>query len=137
MVVICFQISIFDTIGNNYDSEYALKIAVVICFQISIFDTIGNNTASVTEAYLKVVICFQISIFDTIGNNKLLSLCGRKQLWFAFKLVSLIPLETTMQSFYETLLQLWFAFKLVSLIPLETTRRKTQSEHQSCDLLSN
>ena len=111
MVVICFQISIFDTIGNNYDSEYALKIAVVICFQISIFDTIGNNTASVTEAYLKVVICFQISIFDTIGNN-----------------------------FYQnslSLVLLWFAFKLVSLIPLETTVIPRPGHSDCCDLLSN
>ena len=43
MVVICFQISIFDTIGNNKKPREALDLGVVICFQISIFDTIGNN----------------------------------------------------------------------------------------------
>ena len=42
---------------------------VVICFQISIFDTIGNNMAFITKNFIPVVICFQISIFDTIGNN--------------------------------------------------------------------
>ena len=43
MVVICFQISIFDTIGNNLFHLYNNQQQVVICFQISIFDTIGNN----------------------------------------------------------------------------------------------
>ena len=42
-VVICFQISIFDTIGNNLNLFYYNLFDVVICFQISIFDTIGNN----------------------------------------------------------------------------------------------
>ena len=48
MVVICFQISIFDTIGNNKKPREALDLGVVICFQISIFDTIGNNFPSDT-----------------------------------------------------------------------------------------
>ena len=43
---------------------------VVICFQISIFDTIGNNVYVPVMFSTKVVICFQISIFDTIGNNQ-------------------------------------------------------------------
>ena len=42
---------------------------VVICFQISIFDTIGNNIWAALQTLMFVVICFQISIFDTIGNN--------------------------------------------------------------------
>ena len=42
---------------------------VVICFQISIFDTIGNNNDGILQPTSNVVICFQISIFDTIGNN--------------------------------------------------------------------
>ena len=44
---------------------------VVICFQISIFDTIGNNISALIKRAQTVVICFQISIFDTIGNNEL------------------------------------------------------------------
>ena len=44
---------------------------VVICFQISIFDTIGNNTFITIGGVKVVVICFQISIFDTIGNNRI------------------------------------------------------------------
>ena len=46
-----------------------LSTLVVICFQISIFDTIGNNIFHVKVTDGRVVICFQISIFDTIGNN--------------------------------------------------------------------
>ena len=44
---------------------------VVICFQISIFDTIGNNNTDGINVTVQVVICFQISIFDTIGNNRI------------------------------------------------------------------
>ena len=49
IVVICFQISIFDTIGNNHYYYWIYIIVVVICFQISIFDTIGNNRIYVTN----------------------------------------------------------------------------------------
>ena len=69
LVVICFQISIFDTIGNNLLMQVRLPLLVVICFQISIFDTIGNNCEGYIPLSKRVVICFQISIFDTIGNN--------------------------------------------------------------------
>ena len=48
-VVICFQISIFDTIGNNHYIRVTAGEVVVICFQISIFDTIGNNRIYVTN----------------------------------------------------------------------------------------
>ena len=71
---------------------------VVICFQISIFDTIGNNKKPREALDLGVVICFQISIFDTIGNNLYIKWLYALELWFAFKLVSLIPLETTFSS---------------------------------------
>ena len=100
MVVICFQISIFDTIGNNGKSCTLLARAVVICFQISIFDTIGNNIKRAGWRFGWVVICFQISIFDTIGNNIINMTKEEVLLWFAFKLVSLIPLETTVKSGY-------------------------------------
>ena len=93
--MICFQISIFDTIGNNQLKKKIISLNVVICFQISIFDTIGNNNATITKLYASVVICFQISIFDTIGNNTQTARYICIALWFAFKLVSLIPLETT------------------------------------------
>ena len=49
IVVICFQISIFDTIGNNLNAFVLFRSFVVICFQISIFDTIGNNRIYVTN----------------------------------------------------------------------------------------
>ena len=58
-------------------------------------------------------------------------------MWFAFKLVSLIPLETTIELKYNSITELWFAFKLVSLIPLETTQIEVDEEQFSCDLLSN
>ena len=49
--------------------QVRLPLLVVICFQISIFDTIGNNCEGYIPLSKRVVICFQISIFDTIGNN--------------------------------------------------------------------
>ena len=79
-VVICFQISIFDTIGNNCFKRNRSVCRVVICFQISIFDTIGNNVMIKYYICNIVVICFQISIFDTIGNN------GIKTEWYTYLL---------------------------------------------------
>ena len=55
-------------------------VTVVICFQISIFDTIGNNSPFRIPRLVHVVICFQISIFDTIGNNLLIWKVCRKKL---------------------------------------------------------
>ena len=87
-----------------------------------------------------VVICFQISIFEPLETTEGANVWDGKELWFAFKLVSLNhwkqlysdkkhtvsvvicfqisifePLETTPLMNRWTNLSLWFAFKLVSL----------------------
>ena len=87
-----------------------------------------------------VVICFQISIFEPLETTEGANVWDGKELWFAFKLVSLNhwkqlysdkkhtvsvvicfqisifePLETTCKRTTRRPTKLWFAFKLVSL----------------------
>ena len=89
---------------------------------------------------MKVVICFQISIFEPLETTYIARTTLVRELWFAFKLVSLNhwkqhsscrknslhvvicfqisifePLETTRTVLAWNLRLLWFAFKLVSL----------------------
>ena len=43
VVVICFQISIFEPLETTYDGEYERSVLVVICFQISIFEPLETT----------------------------------------------------------------------------------------------
>ena len=122
-VVICFQISIFEPLETTHRCKRTTNVRLWFAFKLVSLNHWKQLPIS-SGANVLVVICFQISIFDTIGNNLLIGLLVLFRLWFAFKLVSLIPLETTMVLCTFPLVLLWFAFKLVSLIPLETTKRR-------------
>ena len=88
----------------------------------------------------RVVICFQISIFEPLNTATRGNTLEKRQLWFAFKLVSVNhwiqplynliylffvvicfqisifePLNTARRARTSNELELWFAFKLVSL----------------------
>ena len=121
-VVICFQISIFEPLETTHRCKRTTNVRLWFAFKLVSLNHWKQLPIS-SGANVLVVICFQISIFDTIGNNLLIGLLVLFRLWFAFKLVSLIPLETTVKGTYRFRKELWFAFKLVSLIPLETTLR--------------
>ena len=113
VVVICFQISIFEplettgspSISNMTQLWFAFKLVslnhwkqpeyrrnlqmwVVICFQISIFEPL-ETTFNEMEEKLRVVICFQISIFEPLETTRTPAIPLCEPLWFAFKLVSL------------------------------------------------
>ena len=138
-VVICFQISIFEPLETTAAKKIELIVRLWFAFKLVSL----NHWKQPVYDYVRmmfVVICFQISIFEpletTIGSVE----WWEKQLWFAFKLVSLNhwkqllfcvcvlsevvicfqisifePLETTSRSFNSGSHLLWFAFKLVSL----------------------
>ena len=139
IVVICFQISIFEPLKTAFQRwrasawrlwfafklvslnhwkqqnvEYNRRIIVVICFQISIFEPLKTASSALpVSLYLlwfafklvslnhwkqlhhseqpedEVVICFQISIFEPLKTAWAFQDCWRILLWFAFKLVSL------------------------------------------------
>ena len=160
-VVICFQISIFDPLETakkfNHFSDsmlwFAFKLVSLIHWKQRFDGTFGPKV---------VVICFQISIFDPLETARSLWQACRCQLWFAFKLVSLIhwkqpltqlsrrrivvicfqisifdPLETAIKDTTVYGYQLWFAFKLVSLIHWKQLIFTRFAFYNGCDLLSN
>ena len=43
LVVICFQISIFEPLETTFDNSEAYSAWVVICFQISIFEPLETT----------------------------------------------------------------------------------------------
>ena len=135
---------------------------VVICFQISIFESL--KTASSKKSYYKYVLWFAFKLVSLSRWKQRIVEQNRQSLslWFAFKLVSLSrwkqreldkvwwihvvicfqisifeSLKTAIRWRAGCLYQLWFAFKLVSL-----SRWKQQIFARSyadgrCDLLSN
>ena len=139
MVVICFQISIFEPLETT-----KRKWGKFVCGLWFAFKLVSLNhwkqRHDILSLLHQVVICFQISIFEPLETTVLVNLCFEILLWFAFKLVSLNhwkqhheknlmlldvvicfqisifePLETTVFLWRQHLHMLWFAFKLVSL----------------------
>ena len=164
-----------------------MDLLVVICFQISIFERL-ETTSCGTSCYVSwlwfafklvslsdwkqrdlenqlnklVVICFQISIFERLETTKEALEQLKQLLWFAFKLVSLSDwkqlylekdgvkvvvicfqisiferLETTSLHIFQNISRLWFAFKLVSLSDWKQPLFFVLTMQRCCDLLSN
>ena len=88
VVVICFQISIFEPLETTDIPNRSMVMLLWFAFKlVSLNHWKQRDSRFVSMAF--VVICFQISIFE--------------------------PLETTLVSLSPVQAQLWFAFKLVSL----------------------
>ena len=110
IVVICFQISIFEPLEttrcfycrNPEQLWFAFKLV-----SLNHWKQLLNNL----PVRISVVICFQISIFE--------------------------PLETTERGEEFPCKALWFAFKLVSLNHWKQPYHILLSDDSSCDLLSN
>ena len=88
IVVICFQISIFEPLETTTDPDNIATTELWFAFKLVSLNHWKQHWNTHTTQR-KVVICFQISIFE--------------------------PLETTMRSTRLRTILLWFAFKLVSL----------------------
>ena len=161
VVVICFQISIFEPLETTpFHTTYVL-VKLWFAFKLVSLNH-WKQLIRRRRFRLRVVICFQISIFEpletTVGSSTTTSL----GLWFAFKLVSLNhwkqlplsylrdgsvvicfqisifePLETTSSSSFPRYLTLWFAFKLVSLNHWKQHLPPLWHCSTCCDLLSN
>ena len=110
LVVICFQISIFEPLGTIIFCRYIVKNGLWFAFKLVSLNH-WEQSQNALFKFLMVVICFQISIFEPLGTitARRRSKCYR--LWFAFKLVSL--------NHWEQFFAFSFAF------------------HFRCDLLSN
>ena len=139
VVVICFQISIFEPLKTAESSAGVWSRLLWFAFKLVSLNhwKQRNRMRKISRI---VVICFQISIFEPLKTANSLCLLLRLLLWFAFKLVSLNhwkqpfiftctkhivvicfqisifePLKTALTAKARTKLPLWFAFKLVSL----------------------
>ena len=110
IVVICFQISIFEPLETTEIIIDLLISQLWFAFKLvslNHWKQLRDKVISVSS----VVICFQISIFE--------------------------PLETTAWQWREITQLLWFAFKLVSLNHWKQPAPVWAAEPDSCDLLSN
>ena len=134
---------------------------VVICFQISIFEPLETAMFRLCPAIDKlwfafklvslnhwkqrcysfgicgyVVICFQISIFEPLETAGDVGEQRTIQLWFAFKLVSLNHWKQLgfRLSQRECVV---ICFQISIFEPLETACGNFQASSKCCDLLSN
>ena len=139
MVVICFQISIFEPLETADFHIILTDRRLWFAFKLVSLNH-WKQRISISYFSLTVVICFQISIFEPLETALVFRCATVPSLWFAFKLVSLNhwkqlkkaikqikgvvicfqisifePLETAPCNEGDEITLLWFAFKLVSL----------------------
>ena len=161
VVVICFQISIFEPLETTPTCFTFRALALWFAFKLVSL----NHWKQLCKDYdgkHEVVICFQISIFEPLETTSTDSMSCKTMLWFAFKLVSLNhwkqrkyrpscnapvvicfqisifePLETTQLVCNGARRKLWFAFKLVSLNHWKQPHVDLPTVGVRCDLLSN
>ena len=161
IVVICFQISIFEPLETTLSQPTLGPLLLWFAFKlVSLNHWKQLDYQRFWDSI--VVICFQISIFEPLETTLCYYAFVRYLLWFAFKLVSLNhwkqrentaqvhllvvicfqisifePLETTTRKYMTGSLGLWFAFKLVSLNHWKQQFGFANLWYISCDLLSN
>ena len=87
-VVICFQISIFEPLKTAY--EWYGKYVYKLWFAFKLVSLNHWKQRYCRErSKNRVVICFQISIFEPLKTANRPKIGKDRELWFAFKLVSL------------------------------------------------
>ena len=110
LVVICFQISIFEPLETTPSAIMPSSTSLWFAFKLVSLNH-WKQLQDLRRIKEYVVICFQISIFE--------------------------PLETTTKHICYKERSLWFAFKLVSLNHWKQPQRWYEERYLSCDLLSN
>ena len=161
LVVICFQISIFEPLKTTQRWRYSAARMLWFAFKLVSLNH-WKQQQSNQKYPCHVVICFQISIFEPLKTTNRRSGNRGGRLWFAFKLVSLNhwkqllhfgwhikivvicfqisifePLKTTKADRCNWQSMLWFAFKLVSLNHWKQLFWLRNNRSTRCDLLSN
>ena len=110
IVVICFQISIFEPLKTALTAKARTKLPLWFAFKLVSLNH-WKQPKRRNKVRKFVVICFQISIFE--------------------------PLKTAVWFFILLVFLLWFAFKLVSLNHWKQPLLVAILLQPSCDLLSN
>ena len=110
IVVICFQISIFEPLKTANSLCLLLRLLLWFAFKLVSLNH-WKQHFFIDNIEDLVVICFQISIFE--------------------------PLKTATENVSGDVILLWFAFKLVSLNHWKQHWRMWSRVCHCCDLLSN
>ena len=88
LVVICFQISIFEPLETTDGRRYSTGLQLWFAFKLVSLNH-WKQHAVILSRIILVVICFQISIFEPLETTSCRQRWRSNMLWFAFKLVSL------------------------------------------------
>ena len=88
IVVICFQISIFEPLETTSFLFMGWAFPLWFAFKLVSLNHWKQREPAALSMQ-RVVICFQISIFEPLETTLLSKGQRTEQLWFAFKLVSL------------------------------------------------
>ena len=88
LVVICFQISIFEPLETTYATIFRPRSTLWFAFKLVSLNH-WKQRLIINILYSCVVICFQISIFEPLETTRWWAFSCQEWLWFAFKLVSL------------------------------------------------
>ena len=88
LVVICFQISIFEPLKTVSAKFYTIAGVLWFAFKLVSLNHWKQYHRQRSSNH-NVVICFQISIFEPLKTVEEVTNITLKELWFAFKLVSL------------------------------------------------
>ena len=135
LVVICFQISIFEPLETASNSRRAATISLWFAFKLVSLNH-WKQLSLILKCRLGVVICFQISIFEPLETAQRSLFQFAYLLWFAFKLVSLNHWKQH-QNAYHYAEGVVICFQISIFEPLETAPRIATWFSISCDLLSN
>ena len=108
---------------------------VVICFHFSNFEPLETaETASLPKRF-SVVICFHFSNFEPLETATGYLQWDRRQLWFAFILVTLSHWKQQSGQIL-TMQTVVICFHFSNFEPLETAVREYRNNLAGCDLLS-
>ena len=121
---------------KQLDSDISFLAWVVICFQISIFEPLETTASAVPAAILLLWFAFKL-----VSLNHWKQLTSNRRGWaivvICFQISIFEPLETTGHGKMSIRKQLWFAFKLVSLNHWKQPYDAAPPREACCDLLSN
>ena len=118
---------------NWYDKKIFL---VVICFQISIFEPLETTSGCICSTCCRLWFAFKLV---SLNHWKQRFLAGPhpRVVVICFQISIFEPLETTQIAGVYRILWLWFAFKLVSLNHWKQRISNSYRDIVGCDLLSN
>ena len=115
---------------------WGLWCIVVICFQISIFEPLETAGLRVWMGFWQLWFAFKLV---SLNHWKQLIYCSTwcQTVVICFQISIFEPLETAFSAIIIERMKLWFAFKLVSLNHWKQPKDLCSNWHNGCDLLSN